>query len=74
LLRCLGGVFGIAVNVEAFTLNGGYGLRHGFPVGFVSAIGVSATLALLGAVAGWWQLSGIEGAMLRLRARPEQYA
>jgi EmrB/QacA subfamily drug resistance transporter len=51
MLRQLGGVFGIATLVAAFTGAGGYGSAHLFSDGFSAAIGVAAGLSLLGAVA-----------------------
>jgi EmrB/QacA subfamily drug resistance transporter len=68
MLRFLGGVFGIAISVAAFTLSGGYGSSAAFAAGFVPAIGVSATLALLGAVAGWWQPVRTQAALLQTKA------
>jgi EmrB/QacA subfamily drug resistance transporter len=55
MLRFLGGVFGIAVAVAAFATTGGYASQAAFSAGFTSAVGISAVLALLGAVAGAWQ-------------------
>jgi EmrB/QacA subfamily drug resistance transporter len=68
MLRFLGGVFGIAISAAAFTLNGGYSSSEAFAAGFVSAIGASAALALLGAVVGWWQPARIQPALLQTRA------
>jgi EmrB/QacA subfamily drug resistance transporter len=68
MLRFLGGVFGIAINVAAFTLTGGYASPEAFAAGFAPAIGVSALLALLGAVAGWWQPGRLEVSVLRSKA------
>jgi EmrB/QacA subfamily drug resistance transporter len=68
MLRFLGGVFGIAVCVAAFTVSGDYGSSEAFAAGFVAAIGVSATMALLGAVAGWWQPVRMQPALLQTKA------
>jgi EmrB/QacA subfamily drug resistance transporter len=52
MLRQLGGVFGIALLVAVFTGAGGYASPQAFANGFAPAIGVTAGLALIGAVAG----------------------
>jgi EmrB/QacA subfamily drug resistance transporter len=65
MARFLGGVFGIAINVAAFTSRGGYASAEAFVDGFAPAIGISAALALLGAVAGWWQPARLKLAVLR---------
>jgi EmrB/QacA subfamily drug resistance transporter len=52
--RFLGGVFGVAVLVAVFAGTGSVGSPQAFSAGFVAAIGVSALLSLLGAVAGMW--------------------
>ncbi len=51
-LRQLGGVFGIAVVVAVFARVGSYGSPQLFGDGFAAAIGTSAGLSLLGAIAG----------------------
>jgi MFS family permease len=51
MLRQLGGVFGIAVLVAVFSGFGGYASPQLFSDGFQAAIGASAALSLLGAVA-----------------------
>lgn len=50
MLRELGGVFGIAVAVAVFAATGGYASAQAFTDGFGPAIGVSAGLALAGAL------------------------
>jgi EmrB/QacA subfamily drug resistance transporter len=50
MMRELGGVFGIAVVVAVFAATGGYGSAQAFTDGFGPAIGVSAGLALAGAL------------------------
>jgi EmrB/QacA subfamily drug resistance transporter len=52
VMRELGGVFGIAVAVAVFAAAGSYASPTAFTDGFTPAIGVSAALALAGAVAG----------------------
>jgi len=61
MMRELGGVFGIAVAVAVFAGAGGYATAQAFVDGFAPAIGVSAGLALAGALAAL--------AMPRRRAR-----
>jgi EmrB/QacA subfamily drug resistance transporter len=51
MMRELGGVFGIAVVVAVFAATGGYASAQAFTDGFGPAIGVSAGLALAGALA-----------------------
>jgi EmrB/QacA subfamily drug resistance transporter len=52
MLRQLGGVFGIAVLVAVFAGTGGYASPAAFVDGFGPAAGVSAGLAVIGAVTG----------------------
>jgi EmrB/QacA subfamily drug resistance transporter len=52
MVRFLGGVFGIATLVAVFAGTGSVGSPQAFSAGFVPAIGVSAVLSLLAAVAG----------------------
>ncbi len=51
MMRELGGVFGVAVAVSVFAATGGYASAAAFADGFAPAIGLSAGLALAGAVA-----------------------
>jgi EmrB/QacA subfamily drug resistance transporter len=51
-MRELGGVFGIALSVTVFAGAGSYVSAHAFTSGFTAAMGVSAGLSLLGALAG----------------------
>jgi EmrB/QacA subfamily drug resistance transporter len=51
-LRQFGGVLGVAILAAVFAAAGGYGSPAAFGDGFAAAIGVSAVLSLLGAVAG----------------------
>jgi EmrB/QacA subfamily drug resistance transporter len=52
MLRELGGVFGIAILVAVFAGTGSYASPEAFSHGFAAAIAVSATLSLVGAIAG----------------------
>jgi EmrB/QacA subfamily drug resistance transporter len=52
MMRELGGVFGIAVLVAVFAGAGSYASAAAFSDGFASAIGVTAALSLVGAIAG----------------------
>jgi len=52
MLRFLGGAFGIAILVVVFAATGSLGSAKAFSDGFSAAIGVSAALSLMGAVAG----------------------
>lgn len=52
MLRFLGGVFGIAIFVAVFAATGSVASPQAFSTGFAAALGVSAALSLLGAVAG----------------------
>jgi EmrB/QacA subfamily drug resistance transporter len=67
-LRFLGGVSGIAITVAVFARSGSFGSAQAFSAGFVSAIGVSAVLSLLGAVAGMWQPARRAAAMAQVKA------
>jgi hypothetical protein len=51
-MRELGGVFGIAVAVAVFAAAGSYVSPQAFIDGFGPALGVSAALAVVGAIAG----------------------
>jgi hypothetical protein len=51
-MRELGGVFGIAVAAAVFAGAGSYASAQAFTDGFGPAAGVSAALALFGALAG----------------------
>ncbi len=50
--RFLGGMFGIAALVATFSANGGVGTAAHFSDGFAAAMGLAATLSLVGAIAG----------------------
>jgi EmrB/QacA subfamily drug resistance transporter len=54
MLRYLGGVFGIAIAVTAFAGSGSLASAATFSTGFAAAIGVSAALSFLAAIAGMW--------------------
>jgi EmrB/QacA subfamily drug resistance transporter len=51
-LRQLGGAFGVAVAVAAFTATGGYFTAQAFTTGFTAAVGACAALSLAGALTG----------------------
>jgi hypothetical protein len=53
-VRFLGGTFGVAIAVTAFAASGSMGSAQSFAHGFSAAIGASAVLSLLAAVAGFW--------------------
>jgi EmrB/QacA subfamily drug resistance transporter len=55
MFRYLGGVSGIAIAVAVFDGTGGLSSAPAFNTGFAGAVAVSATLSLVGAVAGLWQ-------------------
>jgi MFS family permease len=55
MLRFLGAVFGITILVAVFAGAGSFRSPQAFSAGFAPAIGVSAALSLLGALAGLWQ-------------------
>ena len=48
----LGGVFGVAIPAAVFAGVGSFGSAQAFSNGFAPAIGVSAALALVGAITG----------------------
>jgi EmrB/QacA subfamily drug resistance transporter len=54
MLRYLGGVFGIAVLVAVFAQTGNVRSAHAFSEGFALAIGASASLSIIAAIAGLW--------------------
>jgi MFS family permease len=51
-MRFLGGSFGIALSATVFAAIGGFGTPQTFVAGFTAALGVSALLSFVGAVAG----------------------
>ena len=54
MLRYLGGVFGIACLVAVFARTGSFGSAQAFSKGFAVAIGTSASLSVVAAIAGMW--------------------
>ncbi len=52
MFRQLGGAFGVAILAAVFAGAGSFGSARAFSSGFASAIGVAATLSLLGSLAG----------------------
>jgi EmrB/QacA subfamily drug resistance transporter len=69
MLRFLGAVFGIAIVVAVFAGTGSFRSPQAFSAGFAPAIGVSAALSLLGAVAGLWQPARREVAFAPAQAK-----
>ncbi len=69
MLRFLGAVFGIAILAAVFARAGSFGSAQAFSAGFAPAIGVSATLSFLGAVAGMWQPARREAALVPAAAK-----
>ncbi len=65
MFRYLGGTTGIAIAVAAFSAAGGLGSPRAFSAGFAAALGLSAVLSLLGAVAGLWQPARRQPLLLR---------
>jgi MFS family permease len=59
MLRYLGGVFGIAVLVAAFARTGSFRSAQAFSEGFALAIGASASLSVVAAIAGLWLPRGV---------------
>ena len=54
MLRYLGGVFGIAILAAVFSHRGDFHSAQAFSKGFTAAIGASASLSLVAAIAGLW--------------------
>jgi EmrB/QacA subfamily drug resistance transporter len=54
VLRYLGGVFGIAILAAVFAHAGNFHSAKAFSSGFAMAIGASATLSIIAAIAGLW--------------------
>jgi len=59
MLRYLGGVFGIAVLVAVFAQTGSFHSAQAFSEGFALAIGASASLSIIAAIAGLWLPRGV---------------
>jgi MFS family permease len=68
--RFLAGAFGIAVLVAVFAQAGGLHSPQAFSAGFARALGVSAALSLLAAIAGLWQPSRREVVLAPVAAKP----
>jgi EmrB/QacA subfamily drug resistance transporter len=66
--RFLGGVFGVALLVAAFSGSSAGNSPAGFTSGFAEAMTVAAILSLGGAIAGWWLPAGSR----IVAARPER--
>jgi len=71
MLRFLGGVFGIAILVVVFARAGSFGSAQTFSDGFARAIGVSAALSIVGAVAGMGLPSRRETALAPAKAQAD---
>jgi EmrB/QacA subfamily drug resistance transporter len=54
MLRQLGGAFGVAILAAVFAGVGSFGSAQAFSNGFAPAMGVSAALSFVGALAGMW--------------------
>ncbi|MGA8196484.1 MAG: MFS transporter [Acetobacteraceae bacterium] len=59
MLRYLGGVFGIAILVAVFAQTGDFRSAQAFSDGFALAIGTSAGLSVVAAIAGSWLPRGV---------------
>src|SRR5258707_922296 len=70
MFRFLAGAFGIAVLVAVFAQAGGVDSPQAFSAGFAPALGVSAALSLLAAIAGLWQPARGEGMLAPVAAQP----
>jgi len=70
MFRYLGGAFGIAILVAVFARTGGLHSPQAFSAGFAPALGVSAALSLLAAVAGMWQPARREAVLAPVGAKP----
>ena len=70
MFRFLGGAFGIAILVAAFAQTGGVHSPQAFSAGFAPALGVSAVLSLLAAIAGMWQPARRELILAPVGAKP----
>jgi len=70
MFRYLGGVFGIAILVAVFAQAGGLYSPQAFSAGFAPALGVSAALSLLAAIAGLWQPARREAVLAPIAAKP----
>jgi EmrB/QacA subfamily drug resistance transporter len=55
MFRFLGGVCGIAIAVVVFARTGSVVSPHAFSAGFTAALGATAAVSLLAALAGMWQ-------------------
>jgi MFS family permease len=70
MFRFLAGAFGIAVLVAVFAQAGGVDSPQAFSTGFAPALGVSAALSLLAAIAGLWQPARREAVLTPAGAKP----
>ena len=70
MLRFLGAVFGIAILVAVFAASGDVRSPAAFSSGFARAVGVSAFLSLIGAIAGFWQPAHGRASSLAIASHP----
>jgi MFS family permease len=70
MFRFLAGAFGIAVLVAVFAQAGGLHSPQAFSAGFAPALGVSAALSLLAAIAGLWQPARRKVVLTPVGAKP----
>jgi EmrB/QacA subfamily drug resistance transporter len=70
MFRYLGGAFGIAILVATFAQTGGVHSPQAFNDGFAWALGVSAALSLVAAIAGMWQPARREMTLVPAGAKP----
>jgi EmrB/QacA subfamily drug resistance transporter len=70
MFRYLGGAFGIAILVAMFAGTGGVASPQAFSTGFASALGLSAALSLVAAIAGMWQPARREAVLTPANAKP----
>jgi len=68
MLRQLGGAFGVAILAAVFAGVGSFGSAQAFSDGFAPAIGVSAALSLVGAIAGMLLPGRREMVLMRTKA------
>jgi EmrB/QacA subfamily drug resistance transporter len=69
MLRQLGGAFGVAILAAVFARVGSFGSAQAFSTGFAAAMGVSAALSFVGAVAGMRLPSPREAAVAPAKMR-----
>jgi EmrB/QacA subfamily drug resistance transporter len=70
MFRFLSGAFGIAILAAVFARTGGLYSPQAFSAGFAPALGVSAALSLMAAIAGIWQPARREVVLAPVGAKP----